>query len=63
MLVRISDLPRREDVAQSFPPPSVAERALRDAGFSRSQAKAILALGYTAAAARRDAATASNPLE
>ena len=34
-----------------------AERALRDAGFSRSEAKAIIADGFNAATGQRDAGT------
>lgn len=44
------------------PPPSIVERALRDAGFDRQQAKAIMADGYKGIATR-DAEDDLEPLQ
>ncbi len=42
------------------PSPSKVERALRDVGFSRSQAKAFMSKGYNAIAGQRDADSDDN---
>lgn len=45
------------------PSPSKIERALRDVGFSRSQAKTFMSKGYSAIDAQRDAESQNEALQ